>query len=71
MNIRPKDILLGKDMIGNVSTYAALPTTLCPNCGSKLHRVYNSQTQWKYLCIKERILVDLENAQNSLQVKIE
>jgi len=50
MSKLPQNILWGEDVIGNVSAYPALPTTLCPGCGSKLYRVYNTQTDWKYLC---------------------
>ena len=66
-----QDILSGEDVIGNVSAYTALPTTLCPGCGSKLYRVYNTQTAWKYLCKEQKILVDPEDAQQTLQVEIE
>lgn len=66
-----EDILWGEDVIGNVSAYPALPTALCPGCGSKLYRVYNTQTAWKYLCKEQKILVDLEDAQQTLQVEIE
>jgi len=41
-NNRPQNILLGEVVIGNVSTYPALPTILCPDCGSKLRRAYNT-----------------------------
>ena len=64
-------ILWGEDVIGNVSAYPALPTTPCPGCGSKLYRVYNTQTDWKYLCNEEKILVDPEDVQQTLQVEIE
>lgn len=66
-----QDILWGEDVIGNVSAYPALPTTLCPGCGSKLFRVYNTQTAWQYLCMEEKILVDPEDSQQTLQVEIE
>lgn len=71
MSKLPQNILWGEDVIGNVSAYPALPTALCPSCESKLFRVYNTQTAWKYLCKEEMILVDPENAQQALQVKIE
>lgn len=67
----PQYILWGEDVIGNVSAYPALPTTLCPGCGSKLYRVYNTQTEWKYLCKEEQVLVDTEDAQQTLLVQIE
>ena len=66
-----QDILWGEDVIGNVSAYPALPTALCPGCGSKLYRVYNTQTEWKYMCKEEKILVDPEDIQQTLQVEIE
>jgi hypothetical protein len=53
------------------TSYPALPTALCPSCESKLFRVYNTQTAWKYLCKEEMILVDPENAQQALQVESE
>ena len=53
MSKLPQDILWGEDVIGNVSAYPALPTALCPGCGSKLYRVYNTQIDWKYLCKEE------------------
>ncbi|HSJ86903.1 MAG TPA: hypothetical protein VK909_06805 [Anaerolineales bacterium] len=71
MSRLPQYILWGEDVIGNVSAYSALPTALCPGCGSKLYRVYNTQTAWKYLCRDEKVLVDPENALATLQVEIE
>lgn len=66
-----QSILWGEDVIGNVSAYPALPTALCPGCGSKLYRVYNTKTDWEYLCKEEKALVDPEGAQPMLQVEIE
>lgn len=66
-----QSILWGEDVIGNVSAYPALPTALCPGCGSKLYRVYNTQTEWEYLCREEKALVNPENIQQMLQVEIE
>ena len=71
MNKRPTTVLWGENVIGNVSVYPALPNVVCHRCGSKLHRVYNTQTDWKYLCKEEKILVDLEDIQQTLQVEIE
>jgi hypothetical protein len=71
MNNRPQNILFGEDVIGNVSAYPALPTILCPDCGSKVHRVYNTQTQWKYICMQEKALVDLGNPGSPLPVEVE
>jgi uncharacterized protein (DUF983 family) len=71
MSKLPQDILWGEDVIGNVSAYPAFPTTLCPGCGSKLYRVYNTQIDWKYLCKEEMVLVDPEDVQQTLQVEIE
>jgi hypothetical protein len=71
MNNRPQNVLFGEDVIGNVSAYPALPNVLCPDCGSKLHRVYNTQTRWKFMCMKERKLVDLENSHQLLEVEVE
>lgn len=71
MSKLPQNILWGEDVIGNVSAYPALPTALCPGCGSKLYRVYNTQIDWKYLCKEEMVLVDLENVQQTLLVEIE
>jgi hypothetical protein len=44
-------------MIGQISAYSALPAVKCPNCGAKLHRVYNTPTQWEYICLDESLLV--------------
>jgi hypothetical protein len=71
MSKLPQNILWGEDVIGNVSAYPALPTALCPRCGSKLYRVYNTQIDWKYLCKEEMVLVDPEAAHETLQVEIE
>ncbi len=71
MSTSVQSILWGDDVIGNVSAYPALPTALCPGCGSKLYRVYNTQTEWEYLCREEKELVDPQDAQKKLQVEIE
>jgi hypothetical protein len=71
MSRLPQNILWGEDVIGNVSAYPAFPTTLCPSCESKLFRVYNTQTAWKYLCKEEKVLVDPEDALRTLEVEIE
>jgi hypothetical protein len=71
MNNRPQNILFVDDVIGNVSAYPALLTILCQSCGSRLYRVYNTQTQWKYMCLKEKTLVDPENTHRTLQVEVE
>jgi hypothetical protein len=65
-----QNILWGEDVIGNVSAYPALPTILCPGCRSELYRVYNTQTDWRYLCMKEMALVDPENVNQTLQIEI-
>jgi hypothetical protein len=57
MSIQPKIALVGDEVIGQVSSYAALPAVACPSCGSKLHRVFNTQTNWKYVCLSENVLV--------------
>jgi hypothetical protein len=71
MNSRPKNILWGTDVIGNVSAYPALPSVECHRCGSKLHRVYNTQTEWGYLCLEEKILVDPEDQHQILEIEVE
>lgn len=71
MSRLPQNILWGEDVISNVSAYPALPTALCPGCGSILYRVYNTQTAWKYLCKEAKALVDPEGVQQMLQVEIE
>ena len=71
MSNRLTNVLWGEDVIGNVSAYTALPTVLCSRCGSKLHRVYNTQTEWGYLCLEEKILVDPENANQALEIEVE
>ena len=71
MKDRPKNILWGEDVIGNVSAYPAIPTVLCYRCGAKLHRVYNTQTEWHYLCLDEKILVDPENQNQMLEIEVE
>jgi hypothetical protein len=71
MNGKPKNILWGEDVIGNVSAYPALPAVRCLRCGSQLHRVYNTQLEWKYLCLEEKILVDAENQNQTLEIELE
>ena len=70
MNNRPKEILWGDDVIANVSGYPALPTVLCYRCGSKLHRVYNTQTEWNYVCLEEKILIDPANQNQTLEIEL-
>lgn len=57
MNNQSKIAVLGDEVIGQVSSYAALPSVQCPSCGSKLHRVFNTQTKWEYICVSEKLLV--------------
>ena len=71
MNKRPSSILWGENVIGNVSVYPALPTVVCHRCGSKLYRVYNTQTEWDYLCLEEKLLVDPENQKQMLEIEVE
>jgi hypothetical protein len=71
INNKLTNVLWGEDVIGNVSAYPALPTVLCYRCGSKLHRVYNTQTEWSYLCLEEKILVDPENQNQTLEIEVE
>jgi hypothetical protein len=71
MNKRPTTVLWGEDVIGNVSAYPALPTVVCHRCGSKLHRVYNTRTEWGYLCLEEKLLVDPENQKQTLEIEVE
>ena len=71
MNKRPSNILWGENVIGNVSVYPALPTVVCHRCGSKLYRVYNTQTEWDYLCLEEKLLVDPENQKQMLEIEVE
>lgn len=71
INTKPKNILWGEDVIGNVSAYSALPSVLCYRCGSKLHRVYNTQTDWSYICLQEKILIDPENQNQVLEIEVE
>ncbi len=70
-NNQPKNILWGEDVIGNVSAYPALPTVLCSRCGSKLFRVYNTRTEWGYLCLEEKILIDPESRNQTLEIEVE
>lgn len=71
MNKRPTTVLWGENVIGNVSVYPALPNVVCHRCGSKLHRVYNTQTEWGYLCLEEKLLVDPENQKQMLEIEVE
>ena len=71
MNKRPTTVLWGEDVIGNVSAYPALPTVFCHRCGSKLHRVYNTQTDWGYLCLEDKILVNPEDQGQTLEIEVE
>lgn len=70
MSNSPKNVVWGEDVIGNVSHYPAIPTVLCSRCGSKLYRVYNTQTEWNYLCLEEKILIDPENREQTLEVDV-
>lgn len=67
----PENILWGEDIIGNVGPSPAFPVVLCPRCGSNLYNVYNIQTDWKFLCMKEMMLVDPEKPGDTLQVEVE
>ncbi len=55
--IMTRRVYINNQLIGSVSDYSALPATLCPSCGSKLHRVYNTDTDWRYFCLQESVLV--------------
>jgi hypothetical protein len=70
MNKRPEYIVWGEDVIGNISAYPALPKTLCHNCGSQLYRVYNIQSEWRYICMEEKLLVDPDNPKETLAVDV-
>lgn len=52
-----RSAVLNDEIIGQVSAYAALPAVLCPNCGAKLYRVFNTQTKWQFVCLSEKLLV--------------
>lgn len=71
MSKQAQYILFGEDVIGNVSAYPAYPPIHCVGCGSELYRVYNSDTQWKYVCLKEKLLVVPENQFRTLEIEIE
>jgi hypothetical protein len=71
VNNQPKVALLGDKIIGNVSSYAALPSVKCPSCGSKLHRVYNTQTKWAFVCLSEKLLVAPGTDDPPVQVQVE
>jgi len=52
-----RHIYIDDNLVGKVSDYSALPATLCPHCGSHLHRVYSTPTDWRYFCLHESALV--------------
>lgn len=52
-----RSAVLNDEIIGQVSAYAALPAVLCPSCGAKLYRVFNTQTKWQFACLSEKLLV--------------
>lgn len=57
MSTQMKVACIGDEIIGQVSSYAALPAVKCPTCGNKLHRIFNTTTKWQYVCLSENILV--------------
>ena len=71
MNNQPKVALLEEDIIGNISAYAALPAVPCPSCGTKLHRIYNTQTKWEYVCLSEKLLVAPGTDDPPIRVQVE
>lgn len=53
-----------------MSAYTALPSVLCPSCGNKLHRLFNTQSDWKYVCEQEGLLVDPSGAKAAQKASI-
>ncbi len=64
-------ILVDDVFIGNASTFSTMPSVLCPNCGARLHRVYNTQSDWKYICMAEKKLIDIESNKQPVKVVTE
>lgn len=71
MNNQQQVVLLNEEIIGQVSAYAALPAVKCPNCGNKLHRVFNTTTRWEYVCLNERLLVAPGTDDPPVQITVE
>ena len=71
MSNQPKVVLIGEEVIGQVSAYAALPAVKCPQCGAKLHRLFNTHTRWEYVCLGEQLLVAPGTQDPLVQVQVE
>lgn len=52
-----QSIVLDGIVVGNVGQYAAHPPLHCPSCGSKLYRLFNASTEWKFVCLNENKLI--------------
>ncbi len=71
MNTQPKIAVIGDEVIGQVSAYSALPAVKCPSCGTKLHRIFNTQTKWEYVCLSEQLLVAPGTDDPPVRVQVE
>ena len=65
-----QNIYLNDTLIGSMSAYTALPSVMCPSCGNKLHRLFNTQSEWKYVCEHESLLVDPNGSKDAQKVNI-
>lgn len=52
-----QSVVLDGQSVGSVGQYAAHPPVYCPDCGSKLYRIFNANTEWKFVCLNENKLV--------------
>ena len=71
MSPKTSRVLLGEDLIGNVSAYTALPAVICPSCSAKLHRIFNTTTEWRYVCQSEHLLIDPTGEKSPVKISIE
>jgi len=52
-----QSVVLDGINVGSIGQYAAHPPVHCPDCGSKLYRIFNASTEWKFVCVNESKLV--------------
>ena len=63
-------ILVDGNLVGSVGGYPAHPPVFCPDCGSKLYRLFNASTEYKFVCLNENKLVSLEPEKPHVPVSI-
>ncbi len=71
MAYQAKSAFLDDKRVGEVSAYSAMPAVECPSCGERLHRIFNTDTQWEYICVSEKLLVTPGKDDPPVRVKVE